>query len=705
MKRLFLFVFALVLSLGHLPTVNATTFFSEDFASKSLGQMTPVNFASNANWVYGSYQGDDFAKMNGYGADVASDDWLLTPQITLPAGAAANLFYTTIKGFDGPALQVMISTDYDGSGTPTAVQAATWTTLGGALPTNTTGYSSATSSGPVDLSAYAGQKATIAFRYTSTGTVSGAAATWEVLDVQVGDGGAAPSVSASASETSVLTQTPLTFNAKINGGTPPLQAVWQFSDGLTQTGAQVQHQFLNPGDYTATVTVTDANGLTATSAPVNVTALKPQAYVLPEPKGTLRVATFNTYLNRTVEGELAADLGAGDAQAAAVAEIIQRVRPDVILLNEFDYDPSGDALDLFERRYLAIGQNGAHSIQYPYHYAAPVNTGVQSGQDLDHNGKAGDPGDAFGFGSFPGQYGMVILSMYPIEADKVRTFQKFLWKDMPNALLPKNPDGSSYYTPAELDVFRLSSKSHWDVPVDVNGKTLHILASHPTPPVFDDGTIGVDKDVVDWNGTRNHDEIRLWADYIDPAKSGYIVDDKGSKGGLSANARFVIVGDENADPKKGDSTNKAILQLLDNPLVTNTDPTSIGALDNTDARFGASADDTIEDGLRLDYVLPSTFGVTVDQGQVFWPGRTYDLSRLTGFQTVISSDHRMNWQDMTLNATAVDDVMPSEPTPDSGNTATSNDGGSGAVGPWALLLLTGPLLLARIIRRKHNNPA
>lgn len=457
MNRLFLFVLALILSLGFLPTVNATTFFSEDFASKSLGQMTAVNIASNANWTYGSYQGDDFAKMNGYGADVASDDWLLTPKITLPAGAAANLYYTTIKGYDGPALQAKISTNYDGSGTPAAVQAATWATLGGTLPSTTTGYSSATSSGPVDLSAYAGQNVTVAFQYTSTGTASGEAATWEVLDVQVGDGGAAPSVTASASESSVLTQTPLTFSAKINGGTPPLDTVWQFSDGLTQTGAQVQHQFLNPGDYSATVTVTDANGLSATSAAVNVTVLAPKAYLVPEHKGTLRVATFNTYLNRAKEGELAADLAAGDAQAAAVAEIIQRVRPDVILLNEFDYDSTGDALDLFERRYLAIGQNGAHSIQYPYHYVAPVNTGVQSGQDLDHNGKAGDPGDAFGYGSFPGQYGMVILSMYPIETDKVRTFQKFLWKDMPNAMLPKNPDGSSYYTQAELDVFRLSS--------------------------------------------------------------------------------------------------------------------------------------------------------------------------------------------------------------------------------------------------------
>ena len=34
--------------------------------------------------------------------------------------------------------------------------------------------------------------------------------------------------------------------------------------------------------------------------------------------------------------------------------------------------------------------------------------------------------------------------------------------------------------------FRLSSKSHWDVPLSIGGRTVHFLVSHPTPPVFDD---------------------------------------------------------------------------------------------------------------------------------------------------------------------------------------------------------------------------
>jgi hypothetical protein len=696
MKRIAWGLLGLLLSFGSSGVAFATTYFSEDFSSQTLGAMTAVSLASNADWGYDSYGGDDFARINGYGADVASDDWLLTPEIPLPVGSDAKLTFTTIKGYDGPPLQVRISTDYDGPGTAEAIEAANWSPLSGTLPDTTANWSDPTASGPIDLSAYAGENVTVAFQYTSTGTGSGEAAGWEVLDIRVADSSPAPSVAASVDESSVLTETLVTFSAKITGGAAPFEAVWQFSDGRTLTGAEAQRRFVNPGEYSATVTVKDAENREVTSAPVAVTVMVPETYTVPDPVGTLRVATFNTYLNRNEEGELAADLAAGDAQAAAVAEIIQRVRPDVILLNEFDYDASGEALDLFQRDYLAIGQNGAPSIQYPYHYIAPVNTGVPSGKDFDNDGAIGGPDDAYGFGDFPGQYGMAVLSMYPIETDRLRTFQTFLWQDMPEAMLPTYPDGSPYYSADELAVFRLSSKSHWDVPVDVDGKTLHLLASHPTPPVFDDGTLGVDQDVVDWNGTRNHDEIRFWADYVDPEKSGYIYDDSGRAGGLPAETRFVILGDLNADPVEGDSTAQAILQMLDHPRIQDPEPTSVGATENTGARFESTPDDTIEDGMRLDYVLPSVFGVTAEQGRVFWPGRNYDLSRLTGFQDVISSDHRLVWEDLTLTVAATDDGQA-----DTQETAVSGgDGGSGALGPWTLALLVSLLLGGRLARRR-----
>ncbi|NIR41394.1 MAG: endonuclease/exonuclease/phosphatase family protein, partial [Actinobacteria bacterium] len=158
-----------------------------------------------------------------------------------------------------------------------------------------------------------------------------------------------------------------------------------------------------------------------------------------EAVGEARFSTFNASLNRSNAGDLARELSnPGSGQPAAIAEIIQRTRPDVLLINEFDYDAAGVSARLFQRNYLSIGQGGADPIEYPFVYTAPSNTGVFSGFDLDNSGAAGDfvPNDSFGFGFFPGQYGMAVYSMHPIDVDDVRTFQKFLWKDMPGALLP-----------------------------------------------------------------------------------------------------------------------------------------------------------------------------------------------------------------------------------------------------------------------------
>src|SRR5919106_916028 len=168
----------------------------------------------------------------------------------------------------------------------------------------------------------------------------------------------------------------------------------------------------------------------------------------------VRFATFNASLNRNFAGQLRTDLSTpGNAQAATVAEIIQRVRPDVVLINEFDFDPV--ALELFRDNYLEVPHNGAAAIFYDHAFIAPSNTGIPSGKDLNNSGTVGGPDDAFGFGFFPGQFGMAVYSRFPIDAMGIRTFQHFLWKDMPRALLPDHPATaapSDWYSPAELAV-------------------------------------------------------------------------------------------------------------------------------------------------------------------------------------------------------------------------------------------------------------
>ncbi len=267
------------------------------------------------------------------------------------------------------------------------------------------------------------------------------------------------------------------------------------------------------------------------------------------PGNSVRFATYNASLNRNVAGQLIQDLSTpNNTQAANVAEVIQRVRPDVLLINEFDYDSAGTALRLFQDNYLSVPHNGAAAIDYPYAFTAASNTGIPSGFDLNNDGSIGGPDDALGFGFFPGQFGMAVYSMYPIDEAAVRTFQDFLWKDMPGALLPDDastPAPRDWYSPQELAVLPVSSKSHWDLPIRIGKRTVHFLTSHPTPPVFDGAE--------DRNGKRNFDEIRLWADYVTPGAGGYIYDDQGVRGGLAPGASFVIAGDQNSDPLDGDS--------------------------------------------------------------------------------------------------------------------------------------------------------
>jgi Endonuclease/Exonuclease/phosphatase family len=394
------------------------------------------------------------------------------------------------------------------------------------------------------------------------------------------------------------------------------------------------------------------------------------------PEPDVRFATFNASLNRPSAGLLTthlADPNVDDQfrrQAKNVAEVIQRIHPDVLLVNEFDPLGNADAPvgpeDLLRDNFLEVSQNGAPPIDYPYVFIAPSNTGIATGKDLNNNGVAvttpGAPGygdDAFGFGAFPGQFGMVVYSKHPIVYEDVRTFQLFKWKDMPGNLIP-----TPFYSPDEVDILRLSSKSHWDVPVRIEGKTVHFLVAHPTPPVFDGPE--------DRNGRRNFDEIRFWADYVTPGRSGYIYDDDGRRGGLKPGELFVIAGDQNSDPLDGDSIPGAIQQLIEHPLVNGKlTPSSAGAVEATALQGGANTthrsdprfdtadfSDTAPGNLRADYVLPRKTLQLVDAG-VFWPLQADPLFRLTGVFSFAdwglvggfpTSDHRSVWIDVTVPA-------------------------------------------------------
>ena len=367
---------------------------------------------------------------------------------------------------------------------------------------------------------------------------------------------------------------------------------------------------------------------------------------------TLRLATHNTSLYADEDGGLVAELEGDSAHARKIAAVLQTVRPDMVLLNEFDYDAGHRAAELFQRRYLEVAQPGGGApLVYPYRYLAPVNTGVPSGLDLDNNGSAGGQGrdrgnDAWGYGLHPGQYGMLVLSKYPIDAAAVRSFQLLKWSAMPGALRPVDPaSGKPFHDDAVWAQLRLSSKSHWDVPVRTPQGVVHMLVSHPTPPVFD----GPEKR----NAARNHDEIRLWHEYLSNVSSDWLCDDAGRCGGLDPSARFVILGDLNNDPVDGEGRHEAIVELIEHPRVLRySTPTSAGGEETAlgyaargIAHRGAPSQVTGDFGpkagaMRLDYVLPSTGFGYLGSG-VFWPATDDPRAAIAD-----GSDHHLVWVDV-----------------------------------------------------------
>lgn len=362
----------------------------------------------------------------------------------------------------------------------------------------------------------------------------------------------------------------------------------------------------------------------------------------PPPPVSVRFATWNTSLFDPVAGGLVARLERGDEAAKSIAALLQRQRPDVVLLNEFDYDAEQRAAELFQRRYLEVPQAGQAPIRYDYRYLAPVNTGEPSGLDLDNDGRTDGPNDAWGYGTHPGQYGMLVLSRFPIDALAVRSFRHFLWKDLPAARRPLHPDGTPWHADATWAQLRLSSKSHWDVPIRTALGTVHFLVSHPTPPVFDGPE--------DRNGARNADEIALWNHYLSDPDAAWLCDDRGACGGLAADARFVLAGDLNADRDDGDGRREAIAALLDNPrvdaaFVPRSEGAGPAAAGYGFERRGDVSAHTGDFGprsgtLRIDYLLPSK-DFSILAGGVFWP-----LEGAPEAEWTRVTDHHMVWLDL-----------------------------------------------------------
>lgn len=274
---------------------------------------------------------------------------------------------------------------------------------------------------------------------------------------------------------------------------------------------------------------------------------------------TLRLAFWNADLSRKGPGLLLQEIArAKDPQIAQARAVIEELDADVLVLGDIDYDAESAAL---------AALNAGLPRPYTHLTSLRPSTGIPSGLDLDGNGRSDEARDAFGFGLFPGQGGMAILSRLPL-APEARDFSGFLWRDLPGADLPPLPDGAAAVLP-------LSTTGHHETGVSLpDGQTLRLLTWHATTPAFDGAE--------DRNGRRNHDETAFWTRLLD-----------GALPYPPPSAPFVLIGQANADPDKGDGRPAAIRALLADPRLQN--PLSGDTVD-----YGGTIGP-----LRTDYILPS----------------------------------------------------------------------------------------------------
>lgn len=166
---------------GTAPTAKDSTevrVFLHDFEN-GIEPFYAYSVTGSQVWTLLDYFGindSKCVKMAGYENQVhnVNEDWLISPPMNFTTFTSASLIFMNAKNYQGDALKVYASTDYDGQGNPNSF---TWTELQANL---STGGFAWTSSGGIDLTQFLPATLYIGFKYTCTDQAS---ATWELDDI------------------------------------------------------------------------------------------------------------------------------------------------------------------------------------------------------------------------------------------------------------------------------------------------------------------------------------------------------------------------------------------------------------------------------------------------------------------------------------------------------------------------------------------
>ena len=312
----------------------------------------------------------------------------------------------------------------------------------------------------------------------------------------------------------------------------------------------------------------------------------------------LRIATLHAELIRKGPGLLLRDIRRGaDDQLNALKQINSAVRPDILFLSKVDFDAelkTAKALGAF--------------LDYPHIFTLPPNSMVPTTLDLDGDGESADRQT---WVRYAGEGAMLLLSHYPISLRF--HLNDLLWRDFAGARLPIRKDGTPFPSEAAHKVQKLVGQGFWVVDVLTPDEPVTLVVFHNQTPAFDGHE--------DVNGLRNRDQLAL----LDAVMQGAFGD--------FPNRRFVLMGNANLDPERGQGDRNAIATLLADPRIQDPKPKSVlGSY--------ASAFWDRPGPMRVSYILPSR-DWDVQRAEVFWP-QTGPLRKAAEQ----ASRHRMAWADI-----------------------------------------------------------
>ena len=342
----------------------------------------------------------------------------------------------------------------------------------------------------------------------------------------------------------------------------------------------------------------------------------------------MRLVFWRIDLGARGPGYALRDIRAGGDLSSLKADIIGHLAPDVLVISGLDYDHDLVTLHAFA---AMIADRGT---ALPHAFAFPSNAGLRMGRDMNGDGRHDGPDDTQGYGHFAGQRALALLSRFPIDAEAARDFSGFLWKDLPDARLPALES-------SVLEVQRLSSTGHWDIPILTSAtQRLHLLIYQAGPPVFGGRSLR--------NLYRNHDETAFWLTFLE-----------GRLPMPPPDGPFVLLGGSNLDPNDGDGLHNAMRALLQSPLLQDPQPQSAGAIQAANDEFSAAHDgphaqDTVfwsraPGNLRVSYILPAAELKVLESG-VFWPASiSADAVFAAAFDSMQIS-HRPVWLDLDLRS-------------------------------------------------------